>query len=95
MQTKLQVHQDLWMDSTRKNIFEVVGNLIASLEMDDQDGVKKCLGDLKIANEHITTETGVLGGRQNRLEFALDAHGKARFPQNHGFLLFKMLMLQK
>ncbi|WP_430735201.1 flagellin [Halodesulfovibrio aestuarii] len=61
-----------------KNIFEVVGNLIASLEMDDQDGVKKCLGDLKIANEHITTETGVLGGRQNRLEFALDAHGKSK-----------------
>lgn len=61
-----------------KNIFEVVGNLIASLEMDDQDGVKKCLGDLKIANEHITTETGVLGGRQNRLNFALDAHSKSK-----------------
>lgn len=61
-----------------KNIFEVVGNLIASLEMDDQDGVKKCLGDLKLANEHITTETGVLGGRQNRLDFALDAHGKSK-----------------
>lgn len=61
-----------------KNIFEVVGNLIASLEMDDQDGVKKCLGDLKLANEHITTETGVLGGRQNRLEFALDAHSKSK-----------------
>lgn len=61
-----------------KNIFEVVGNLIASLEMDDQDGVKKCLGDIKLANEHITTETGVLGGRQNRLEFALDAHSKSK-----------------
>lgn len=61
-----------------KNLFEVVGNLIASLEMDDQDGVKKCLGDLKIANEHITTETGVLGGRQNRLNFALDAHSKSK-----------------
>lgn len=61
-----------------KNIFEVVGNLIASLEMDDQEGVKECLGNLKLANEHITTETGVLGGRQNRLEFALDAHGKSK-----------------
>ncbi|KAF1075718.1 flagellar hook-associated protein FlgL [Halodesulfovibrio sp. MK-HDV] len=61
-----------------RNIFEVVGNLIASLEMDDQDGVKKCLGDLKLANEHITTETGVLGGRQNRLNFALDAHSKSK-----------------
>ncbi|SIN73615.1 flagellar hook-associated protein FlgL [Halodesulfovibrio marinisediminis] len=64
--------------SPEKNIFEVVGNLIASLEMDDQDGVKKCLGNLKLANEHITTETGVLGGRQNRLSFALDAHGKSK-----------------
>lgn len=63
---------------SEKNIFEVVGNLIASLEMDDQDGVKECLGNLKLANEHITTETGVLGGRQNRLEFALDAHGKSK-----------------
>ncbi|OBQ57673.1 flagellin N-terminal helical domain-containing protein [Halodesulfovibrio spirochaetisodalis] len=61
-----------------KNIFEVVGNLIASLEMDDQEGVKKCLGDIKKANEHITTETGVLGGRQNRLKFASEAHSNSK-----------------
>lgn len=64
--------------SDDENLFEVVGNLIASLEMDDQEGVKKCLGDLKKANEHITTETGVLGGRQNRVRFAADAHSKSK-----------------
>lgn len=61
-----------------RNLFEVVGELIGFLEMDDQDGVKECLANLNKANEHITSEAGVLGGRQARLEFSKDAHGKSK-----------------
>ena len=63
---------------SEQNLFEVVGDLIGFLEMNDEEGVKKCLGNLKKANEHITTETGVLGGRQARLKFAADAHSKSQ-----------------
>ena len=64
--------------SPEKNMFEVVGELIGFLEMNDQDGVKECLENLNKANEHITTEAGILGGRQTRLQFSKDAHGKSQ-----------------
>lgn len=60
------------------NVFEVIGEFIGFLEMNDQEGVKECLANLKKAHEHISNETGVLGGRQRRLEFAKDALGKSQ-----------------
>ncbi len=56
--------------STTKNIFEVMGNLIAFTETNNQTGVQQMLDSLKSAHEHLMNQAASVGGRENRLTVA-------------------------
>ncbi len=51
-----------------KNLFETVGNLVAFLETNNQQGVSQCLESIKLTQTTITTALASVGGRENRLE---------------------------
>ncbi|WP_250645499.1 flagellar hook-associated protein FlgL [Salidesulfovibrio onnuriiensis] len=55
---------------TTKNIFEVLGNLIAFTETNNQTGVQQMLASLEVAHEHLMNATASVGGRENRLTVA-------------------------
>lgn len=50
------------------NLFEIVGNLIAAAETNNQDGFGQALKDLTEANKLVTTRAAEVGGRINRLD---------------------------
>ena len=50
------------------NIFEIVGNLIAAAETNDQDGMAAALPLLTQARSVVLTNAAIVGGRENRLE---------------------------
>ncbi|MDL2209386.1 flagellar hook-associated protein FlgL [Desulfovibrio sp. OttesenSCG-928-O18] len=50
------------------NIFEIVGNLIAAAETNDQDGMAAALPLLTNARSVALTSAAIVGGRENRLE---------------------------
>ncbi|MBI5519532.1 MAG: flagellar hook-associated protein FlgL [Desulfovibrio sp.] len=49
-----------------KNLFETVGNLVAFLETNNQQGVSQSLDSLKLCQTQVTTALASVGGRENR-----------------------------
>jgi len=54
-------------DEFSKNIFEVLGNLVAFAETNNQTGAQQCLANLSEAQEHLMNSVADVGGRLNRL----------------------------
>jgi flagellar hook-associated protein 3 FlgL len=54
-------------DEDSMNLFEVMGNLVAFAETNNQTGCQQSLANLVKAQEHIVNSIAVVGGRQNRL----------------------------
>lgn len=54
-------------DEYSKNLFEVMGNLVAFTETNNQTGVQQALANLVEAQEHIMNKVADVGGRENRL----------------------------
>ena len=55
-----------------QNLFEVIGNLIAYTENNNQQGVQECLAALTKAQQKVLTEDARIGGLENRLSLAKD-----------------------
>jgi flagellar hook-associated protein 3 FlgL len=55
-------------DEYSKNLFEVMGNLVAFTETNNQTGVQQALANLTEAQEHILNSIAEIGGRENRLD---------------------------
>ena len=55
-------------DEYSKNLFEVMGNLVAFAETNNQTGVQQALANLNEAQSHIMNSVAEVGGRENRLE---------------------------
>ena len=53
-----------------KNMFETVGRLVGFIETNNQSGIQQALEDLRTASEHVLTQAGKVGGKENRLETA-------------------------
>ncbi|WP_243547064.1 flagellar hook-associated protein FlgL [Pseudodesulfovibrio tunisiensis] len=51
-----------------RNMFEVMGNLVAFAETNNQAGVQQCLGDLEKVHQQIMNSLATVGGRENRLQ---------------------------
>ena len=56
----------------QENLFEVVGAFIGYLETNNQEGCQRTLAALGVADEHILTEATRIGGKENRMEVALN-----------------------
>lgn len=54
-------------DEYSKNLFEVMGNLVAFAETNNQTGVQQCLANLTEAQNHILNAIAEIGGRENQL----------------------------
>ena len=54
-------------DEYSKNLFEIMGNLVAFAETNNQTGVQQALGNLTEAQEHVMNAIAEIGGRENRL----------------------------
>lgn len=50
-----------------KNLFEMMGNLIAFLETNNQHGIQQSLESLKLVQSQVLTATASVGARENRL----------------------------
>jgi flagellar hook-associated protein 3 FlgL len=50
-----------------RNLFEVVGRLIAFTECNNQEGVQQCLEELTTAHQTVLTAAAKIGGKENRL----------------------------
>jgi len=57
-------------DEYSKNLFEVMGNLVAFTETNNQTGVQQSLANLVEAQEHIMNAVAEVGGRENRLSIS-------------------------
>ncbi|MBG0790904.1 MAG: flagellar hook-associated protein FlgL [Desulfovibrionaceae bacterium] len=57
-------------DEYSKNLFEVLGNLVAFTETNNQTGIQQALGNLTEAQEHVMNAMAEIGGRENRLDVA-------------------------
>ena len=55
-------------DEFSKNLFEVMGNLVAFAETNNQTGIQQALANLSKAQAHIMNSVAEVGGRQNRLQ---------------------------
>jgi len=55
-------------DEYSKNLFEVMGNLVAFTETNNQTGIQQALGNLTEAQSHIMNAIAEIGGRENRLD---------------------------
>lgn len=53
--------------NSTKNLFETIGNLVAFLETNNQQGVSQSLVGLKLCQTQITTALASVGGRENRV----------------------------
>lgn len=54
-------------DEYSKNLFEVIGNLVAFTETNNQTGVQQALANLSEAQKHIMNSIADVGGRENRI----------------------------
>ena len=54
-------------DEATKNLFEVLGNLVAFTETNNQTGIQQCLANLATAESHLLNAAADIGGRENRL----------------------------
>lgn len=52
------------------NLFETMGNLIAFLETNNQEGIGDCLEALKKSHQQVLTKAADVGGRETRLSVA-------------------------
>ncbi len=50
-----------------KNMFETIGNLVAFMETNNQQGIQQCLESIKLSQSQILTAAASVGGRENRL----------------------------
>lgn len=50
-----------------KNLFETIGNLVAFMETNNQQGISQALEGIKLCQTQITTALASVGGRENRL----------------------------
>ena len=57
-------------DEFSKNLFEVMGNLVAFAETNNQTGVQQSLANLSEAQKHIMNSVAEVGGRINRLNIS-------------------------
>lgn len=57
---------------SEKNLFEIVGDFIAYLETNNQDGCGESLVLLGNAEQHLLTEAARVGGLENRIDIAYD-----------------------
>jgi flagellar hook-associated protein 3 FlgL len=55
-------------DESSMNLFEVMGNLVAFAETNNQTGVQQALANLSKAQSHIMNSVAEVGGRENRLQ---------------------------
>lgn len=53
-----------------KNIFNVLGELVAFLETNNQAGIQRCLAALDESQAHLMNQAANVAGRENRLEVA-------------------------
>lgn len=53
--------------NSTKNLFETIGNLVAFLETNNQQGVSQSLASLKLCQTQVTTALASVGGRENRV----------------------------
>jgi flagellar hook-associated protein 3 FlgL len=56
-------------NGTDKNLFETVGELIAYLETNNQQGCQEALEKLETTSQHMMNMAAKVGARENRLEF--------------------------
>ncbi len=56
--------------NSTKNLFETLGNLVAFLETNNQQGVSQSLEGLTLCQTQITTALASVGGRENRVNTA-------------------------
>nr|WP_321256476.1 flagellar hook-associated protein FlgL [uncultured Pseudodesulfovibrio sp.] len=54
-------------DEVSQNLFEVMGNLVAFAETNNQTGCQQSLANLKKVQEHVMNSVAEIGGRENRL----------------------------
>jgi flagellar hook-associated protein 3 FlgL len=57
-------------DEASLNMFEVMGNLVAFAETNNQTGIQQCLGNLTKVHAKIMNAEADIGGRINRLSFS-------------------------
>lgn len=57
-------------DGDNRNLFEVIGRLIAYTETNSQDGAAQCVEDLREVDKFIQTKNANVGGRENRLSIS-------------------------
>jgi flagellar hook-associated protein 3 FlgL len=57
-------------DEESMNLFEVMGNLVAFAETNNQTGCQQSLANLVKVQEHIMNAVAEVGGRENRLEIS-------------------------
>ncbi len=55
-------------DEKSKNLFEVMGNLVAFTETNNQTGVQQALENLVLTQEHLMNRVADVGGRESRLQ---------------------------
>ncbi|THB70665.1 MAG: flagellar hook-associated protein 3 [Desulfovibrio sp.] len=58
------------LGGSARNMFETVGELVGYIETNNQDGIQRALEALRTASEHVLTQAGKVGGRENRLDTA-------------------------
>ncbi|WP_027175920.1 flagellar hook-associated protein FlgL [Desulfovibrio aminophilus] len=68
--------------SATKNMFEAMGNLIAFLETNNQQGVQQALASLTESQKHILNAAASVGGRENRLTVASTILDGLEFNEN-------------
>ncbi|MDL2266982.1 flagellar biosynthesis protein FlgL [Desulfovibrio sp. OttesenSCG-928-G15] len=71
------------------NIFEVVGNLIAALETNSQQGVQESLEALDDCMNVVLTKAAVVGGRENRLVLTESALLQRKYNEEDALSLVK------
>ncbi|MBL3581531.1 flagellar hook-associated protein FlgL [Oleidesulfovibrio alaskensis] len=58
------------MGGGTNNLFEVVGELVAFAETNNQAGIQRSLAALDDVGQHVMTQVASIGGRENRLDVA-------------------------
>jgi len=70
--------QPVFGDGDARNLFEVVGRLIAFTECNNQNGVQQCLEDLTTAHQTVMTAAAKIGGKENRLDITKQILGSQK-----------------
>lgn len=68
--------------ASAKNLFETLGNLVAFLETNNQQGIQECLAKLKTSQAYILNCAASVGGRENRLTVAQNLMNQLEDTQN-------------